>query len=77
MYRFAVKTLLWSMGIQVEVLNMTDSSDTSLLPSVDFLNRSDSTCHVHLLMRHPSDIPVELLSYPLIGPPRLIGTLTA
>jgi len=39
--RFAVKTLMWSMGVQVEVLNMTDSSNTSMVPSVDFLNRSD------------------------------------
>ena len=32
---------MWSMGVQVEVLNMTDSSNKSMVPSVDFLNRSD------------------------------------
>lgn len=38
--RYSVKTLMWSMGFEVEVLNMTDSTNSSSLPSVDFLNRS-------------------------------------
>ncbi|KAL0037531.1 hypothetical protein WJX77_001281 [Trebouxia sp. C0004] len=38
-HRYAVKTLMWSMGVQVEVLNMTNSSNMSMVPSVDFLNR--------------------------------------
>ncbi|KAL0041956.1 hypothetical protein WJX79_010257 [Trebouxia sp. C0005] len=38
-HRYAVKTLMWSLGVQVEVLNMTDSSNKSMVPSVDFLNR--------------------------------------
>lgn len=39
-FRYAVKTLMWHLGVEVEVLNMTDSANRSLVPSVDFLNRS-------------------------------------
>ena len=38
-FRYAVKTLLWPMGFEVEVLNMSDSSNSTSLGSVDFLNR--------------------------------------
>ena len=34
-----MKTLLWPMGFEVEVLNMTDSSNATAMASVDFLNR--------------------------------------
>ena len=38
--RYAVKTLMWSLGVQVEVLNMSASSNVSTVSSVDFHNRS-------------------------------------
>ena len=38
-FRYAVKTLLWQMGFEVEVLNMSDSSNSTSMESVDFLNR--------------------------------------
>lgn len=46
-YRYAVKTLMWSFGFEVEVLNMSDSTNSSSLPSVDFLNRSDWKTNQH------------------------------
>ena len=39
--RYAVKAIMWNMGVQVEVLNMTASSNVSIISSVDFHNRSD------------------------------------
>lgn len=38
-HRYAVKTLMWPLGFEVEVLNMSDSSNSTSLVSVDFLNR--------------------------------------
>lgn len=53
-----MKALVFFMGTEVEVLDMQDTSNTSLVPSVDTLNRCATAVSAAITATLPTVVPV-------------------